>query len=34
MPAEFKGLSPDLYISWILFRQGVTVPNFMIAGYL
>ena len=31
--AEPKGLSRDFYICWI-FRQGITVPGFIIVGYV
>ena len=27
-------VSRDLYIFWIFFRQGITVPSFIIAGYV
>ena len=29
-----RGLSRDLYIFWILFGWGITVPSFIVVGYV
>ena len=29
-----KGVSRDSYIFWVFFSQGITVPSFMIVGYV
>ena len=34
VPAELKGMSRDLYIFGIFFRQGTTVTSFIIIGYV
>ena len=32
MSAEIRGVSLDWYIFWTFFRQGITVPSFIIVG--
>ena len=34
MSAELNGCACDLYIFWIFFRQGVSLPSFIIVGYV
>ena len=29
-----RGVSRDSYIFWIYFMEGITVPSFIIAGYV
>ena len=34
MSVEFKALSRDLYTLWICYREGISVPSFIIVGYM
>ena len=34
MLVEIKSESHDSYIFWTFFREGITVPNFIIVGYV